>query len=537
MGEQFFDPGYRKVFGGGLFSKPRSIEFRSKINAHLSVPEMLNFRDVIIMPQLTEYNVREVQHETTAKLGPFTLNYPGIAAAMDKVTEEEMAIKMALYGGAGVIHRNFGKPQNSPELNEKIQFENQIRIAKKVKRTRSNMVIDVTTVCPDDTITYASSIMDTLRISGLIVVDNEEDRNFLGILTRRDVRVPDCLGSKYQKVQDAMTPKKDVIWAKEGISMEDAEKLMYTSGRMEKLPVLDKNGEKIVGLMTLKDMYTEYPNAALDDKGRLLCFAAISHFKPQNKENLKLLKELDKQVDVFFTDVAHFHKIPDFVAAKEMMEMLDSYWVVGNIGTYEAMEDIITKANFPEDKWVGVKTGMWSGSICTTTLQTGVGAPTLFATVNVADALKDYGLFNKITLIADGGFEYPGDIPKAFTSGATIIMSGHYFAGTTESPGYIDTINGRKVKVYRGMGSTEARMEGNIGDRYDVNQKNIQEQIPEGVSTYVPYVGDLSRVVTDHISAIKQAMNYTGSTKITDFHNCRFGKAPAAGHKKAAPSV
>ena len=508
--------------------------YRHKIGADGNPPLMLGFRDIIIEPGRTEFDVTKVKYDMSAKIGPYTLKYPALSSAMDTVTEEEMAVKMALYGGAGVVHRNFGKSGNSPEVNEKIQFEAQLKIAKKIKRTRSNMVMDVTKVKPDDTIQYARTIMENLGISGLVVVDDNDC--FKGILTKRDVRVPKCLESNYSIVSDAMTSKENVVWAREGISNEEAEKMMYLNGRIEKLPVLKESGE-IAGLMTLKDMHTDYPDAALDEQGRLLCFMAVSHFKPKNSENFKLLKELDTYVDVLFTDVADFYKIPDIESAKWIMEELNNYWVVGNIGTYAAMEFLATKAEFPEDKWVGVKVGMGSGSTCITTLQTGFGSPTLYATACVADAMVDYGLKDKLALIADGGFEHPGDIPKAFVVGADLIMSGHYYAGTTESPGYIDTIGGRKMKVYRGMGSREARMAGNIGERYGINTEKVKEQVPEGISTYVPYVGDLSRVVSDHISALRQSMGYGGVLKISEFQKLMFGRSTPAGQYEAAPHV
>jgi IMP dehydrogenase len=289
---------------------------------------------------------------------------------------------------------------------------------------------------------------------------------------------------------------------------------MLYENRIEKLPIIDNGYLK--GLITKKDLKPEFPNASLDQEGRLLCALGLSAKFPATTEAQSMLKELDKYVDIFFIDVADFYKKVDIENTKKLMNLLDSDFVLGNIGTYEAAEHLISKCDFNEN-FIGLKVGMGSGSICTTSIQTGVGAPTLFATAQVADAVKDYN--QNIGIIADGGFKNPGDIPKALTVGADLIMSGHLFAGCTESPGYIDTIQGRKVKVYRGMGSKEARAAGFVSDRYIEGSKTLAE----GVSSYIPYVGDVDGVIQSLKEGLVNGMIYSGAKTISEMKKANVG--------------
>lgn len=486
--------------------------YRHKIGADQDPPWMLSFCDVIVEPKHTAYDITRVTPDMSAQIGPCTLKYPYLSAAMDKVTGVDMAIAMARQGGLGVLHRNHPAP---------VLLSRQLEMVKKVKKSRSNMVTEVAVVHPTDSIEYAKRIMEENNISGLVVVD--PDNTFAGMFTKRDARIPACLDGTIKTVADAMTPAAKAVWSYEGISEQEAEKKMYLNGRVEKLPILNKD-KKVAGVMTLKDLHIEYPNASVDKQGRLLCGLAVSPFMPKESEGIELFKEITKYVDLFFTDVADHDKEPDVEGARGLMEEFNGKFVIGNIGTYEAMEFLITNARFPEDKWVGVKVGMGSGSICITTKNTGFGAPTLYATACVADAIKDYGLEGKLALIADGGFEELGDFVKPFVIGATAVMAGRFYAGTTESPGYIDTRDGRKVKTYWGMGSTEARAAGSIGDRYSNNGKGIAE----GVSAYVPYVGDLKLVFKDQVSALTQGMGYGGAEKLSDLRACRFGRGTYA---------
>jgi len=346
--------------------------------------------------------------------------------------------------------------------------------------------------------------MENYNISGLVVVNDEN--KVCGILTERDMPYSEN-DIKNGKVKEYMT--KNVISIEPGASREDALNKLFKY-RIEKLPVIE-NGH-LKGLITKKDLAPEFPLASMDNDGHLICALALSPKFPESSQAQNMLKEIDKFVDIFFIDVADFYKIADIEGTKKLMNLLESDFVLGNIGTYEAAEYIISKCDFAEEKFIGLKVGMGSGSICTTSIQTGVGAPTLFATAQVADAINDYK--PKLSLVADGGFKNPGDIPKAFTVGADLIMSGHFFAGCTESPGYIDTIQGQKVKVYRGMGSKEARTSGFISDRYIEGSKILAE----GISGYLPYVGDLDGVILSLKEGLINGMVYAGANTIKIFN-------------------
>ena len=325
-------------------------------------------------------------------------------------------------------------------------------------------------------------------------------------------------------VKDYMT--KDVISIKPGASREDALRILFES-RKEKLPIIEDG--YLRGLITKKDLAPEFPLASKDQEGHLLCGLALSPNLPASSHTQDLLKEIDQYVDIFFIDVADFYKKDDINGTVKLMEFLDSDFVLGNIGTYQAAEYLLTKVDFIEERFIGLKVGMGSGSICTTSLQTGVGAPTLYATAQVADAIQDYN--PNLSLIADGGFKNPGDLPKAFAAGADLIMSGHIFAGTDESPGFIDTIAGRKVKVYRGMGSEQARTSGYISDRYVEGSK----MLTEGVSNYVPYVGDVSGVLETLKEGLANGMIYAGAKSIHEMKKVPLGIVSVVGQRETAP--
>jgi len=465
------------------------------------------FDDILILPGYTYFNPNEVN--ISSKLGKHVFNTPIFSAAMDSVTEELMAIQMALLGGMGVIHRN-------------CTHERQLEMVKMVKRARSFVVEDVATIHLEEPVSKAKYMMENYGISGLVVLNNL--KKVCGIITKRDIPFIDS-SLKNGKVKDFMT--KDVISISPNASREEALDVLFRH-RIEKLPIIDKEGY-LKGLITKKDLTPEFPLASKDEEGHLLCALALSPKFPESLEVQKKLMEIDKYVDYFFIDVADFYKEQDIRATKKLMELLESDFVLGNIGTYKAAEHLITKCDFLEDKFVGVKVGMGSGSICTTSIQTGVGAPTLFATAQVADAIEEYN--PNISLIADGGFKIPGDLPKAITAGADFIMSGHFFAGCTESPGYIDTIQGRKVKVYRGMGSKEARSAGYVADRYIEDSK----MLPEGVSDYVPFVGDVAGVLSSLKEGLRNGMIYAGAKTISEMKNAEIGFISVVGYGEAKP--
>ena len=464
--------------------------FRKKVHYNEIIA---TFDDVLITPGYTAFEPNEV--DISSKIGKFNFNIPLMSAAMDTVTEEVMAIKMALLGGLGVLHRN-------------CSFQKQLEMCRKVKLARSFIVEEIATINVGATVSEAKFMMETNGISGLMVIDNND--KVCGVFTKRDIPYKEE-DIKFGKLKDFMT--KDVISIKPGASRAQALKMLYDN-RIEKLPIIENGYLK--GLITKKDLKPEFPNASLDQEGRLLCALGLSAKYPTTTEAQSMLKELDKYVDIFFIDVADFYKKVDIENTKKLMNLLDSDFVLGNIGTYEAAEHLISKCDFNEN-FIGLKVGMGSGSICTTSIQTGVGAPTLFATAQVADAVKDYN--QNIGIIADGGFKNPGDIPKALTVGADLIMSGHLFAGCTESPGYIDTIQGRKVKVYRGMGSKEARAAGFVSDRYIEGSKTLAE----GVSSYIPYVGDVDGVIQSLKEGLVNGMIYSGAKTISEMKKANVG--------------
>ncbi len=480
----------------------KPIKFRKKAFTDQNL--ILTFNDILCKPGYTYFSPDEADIST--EIGPFTFESPIISAAMDTVTEADMAIAMALHGGLGVIHRN-------------CSYERQLEMVKKVKRARNYIIEDVYTVSPDTTILKLTNLMRLKGISGFPVVD--ENRKVLGIVTERDIPFESLDGV----VSDIMTKNPDCL--PPDISREDALQKMYEI-RKEKIPLVDDSG-KLAGLVTKKDLKPNFPYSSKDDKGRLLCGLGCSPFLPKSSEKMQTLKEIDEYVDIFFTDVAEFYKKIDMDGVKAMMEELDSYFVLGNIGTYEAAEKILTY-DYPDDQLLGIKVGMGSGSICTTAIQTGVGAPTFFATAEVADAIQDYN--PKIGLIADGGFKYPGDLVKAFSVGADLVMSGHFFAGCTEAPGYIDTVNGRKVKVYRGMGSAEARSVGSYADdRYVKNSKKLAE----GVSGYIPFAGPAKGVLEQLEDGLKNGLIYGGAGNIQEAYKIQIGRVTPAGEREAKP--
>jgi len=478
--------------------------YRKKIQSEKLIA---TFDDVLILPGFTDFSPNEVDLSST--LGKYRFNLPIMSSAMDTVTEEEMAIQMALRGGLGVLHRN-------------CSFERQLEMCRIVKRARSFVISNVATISPNAQVAKAKFMMENYNISGIVVTN--EEKKVCGIFTKRDIPFFEQ-DIKNGTVKDYMT--KDVISIKPGASREAALKILYES-RKEKLPIIDDNG-LLKGLITKKDLAPEFPLASKDEEGHLLCGLALSPRFPESSQSQDLLKEIDEYVDIFFIDVADFYKKDDIEGTVKLMKFLDSDFVLGNIGTYQAAEHLITKVDFVEERFIGLKVGMGSGSICTTSLQTGVGAPTLYATAQVADAINDYN--PKLSIIADGGFKNPGDLPKAFAAGADLIMSGHIFAGTEESPGFIDTIAGRKVKVYRGMGSEQARTSGYISDRYVEGSK----MLTEGVSNYVPYVGDVAGVLETLKEGLANGMIYAGAKSIAAMKKVPIGIVSVVGQRETAP--
>ena len=448
--------------------------FREKFKG---VQVALTFRDVFILPGRAEVEPSEVDVRTRVTR-IHRLNVPFVSSPMDTVTESDMGIAVARHGGLGVVHRNCA-------------VDEQVQMVKRVKRAEALIIRDVITVSPEDKVGQALALMEKHNISGLPVV---EGTKLAGIVTGRDVRFaqPSLL------VKQVMT--KDVVRAKEGISIEEAQRLLRDH-KIEKLPIVNEAGE-LSGLITFKDILLrgKYPDAARDENGQLLCAAAVSPF------DLERAKKLDEYADILVTDVSHFHNANVFKATKRLMSEVSAEIIVGNIGTYEAAEEAITEL----ERVSGFRVGIGSGSICTTTEVTKAGSPTLFATAQVADAVTKYA--SDIPIIADGGIRSPGDVAIALAAGASAVMVGNLFARCQESPGTLITIGGRYYKQYRGMGSQSARAKRYSLDRYSMPSKGV----PEGVEGWVPYKGEVSIVLDELVSGLKASMGYAGAKSIQE---------------------
>jgi IMP dehydrogenase len=468
--------------------------FREKFEA---IRVALTFRDVMIIPGRAGIEPSEVEiRASVTKLR--RLNVPFVSSPMDTVTESDMAIALARQGGLGVVHRN-------------CSVEEHVEMVKRVKRAEALIIRDVITVSPKDTVGKALSLMEKHNISGLPVVD---ETKLVGIATGRDVR----FATKSLFVDEVMTKK--VVTAEEGISIEDAQRLLRDH-KIEKLPIVTKSGE-LAGLITFKDILLrgQYPEATRDENGQLLCAAAVSPF------DLERAKKLDAYTDILVTDVSHFHNDNVFAATKKLMAEVSAEVIVGNIGTYEAAEDVITEL----EQVSGFRVGIGSGSICTTTEVTKAGSPTLFATAQVADAVAKYGV--NVPIIADGGIRGSGDVAIALIAGASCVMIGNLFARCRESPGTLITIGGRYYKQYRGMGSPGAREKRYSLDRYGMPSKGIAE----GVEGWVPYKGEVNIVLEELASGLRASMGYAGAHNIQDlWRKARLAALSPSGAEEAAP--
>ena len=469
--------------------------FREKL---ANVMQAFTYNDVILLPGWITVEPEEVNLET--RITPFIkLNVPFVSSPMDTVTDSEMAIALARQGGLGFIHRN-------------MDMDSQVKMVKKVKRAESFIMADVVTIAPEKTVEDALSIMKDEDIHGLPVID--ENENIIGICTWRDVRFAD----PNLLVQDVMTKK--VITAQKDISIEEAKKLLHQY-RIEKLPVIDEN-EKLIGLITIKDLTLKgkFPDATHDAEGALLCGAAISPF------DLERAKALDKYADILITDVAHFHSATCFDATKILLKEIETPLIVGNIGTYEAAVDCATQLEGIQ----GIRAGIGSGSICSTSIVTRAGSPTLFATAQVADGIREVGV--DIPIIADGGIKNPGDVTLALAVGGSICMMGNIFAGTKESPGRLVGFEGHYYKQYYGMGSEAAKQKRYALDRYSAPAKTIAE----GVEGWVPYRGPLSETLAEFIGGLKASMGYAGAKNIPElWTNTKLAVVTQAGAKELAP--
>ncbi len=462
--------------------------------------EGLTFDDVLLIPQKSDVtaNMVDVSTKLTKKIN---LNIPVISSAMDTVTESALAIAMARAGGVGIIHKNMPIEQQAVEVD-------------KVKRSEHGVITDPFFLSPEHTLADADALMGKFKISGVPVT---VDGKLVGIITNRDLRFEEDFT---KKIKDVMTYE-NLVTAKEGTTLDEAQEILRKH-KIEKLPIVDDNGN-LKGLITIKDIEksVKYPNAAKDKHGRLLAGAAIG-ITDDVLDRVKAL--VDARVDVLVLDSAHGHSKNIIECLKKVKQNYPDVDVIaGNIATAEACEELI-KAGAD-----AVKVGIGPGSICTTRIVAGVGVPQITAIYDVAQVAKKYG----IPVIADGGIKYSGDIPKAIAAGADLIMVGSLLAGCEESPGESEIYQGRRFKVYRGMGSIAA-MERGSKDRYF--QTGSKKLVPEGVEGRVPYKGPLADTIFQLMGGLRSSMGYCGARTIEELkEKGKFVRITAAGLRESHP--
>ncbi|HAT6581524.1 IMP dehydrogenase [Corynebacterium striatum] len=473
----------------------------------------LTFDDVLLLP--AESNIVPSEVDTSAQFTRnIRLGVPLVSAAMDTVTEARMAIAMARQGGIGVLHRN-------------LSTEDQATQVEIVKRSESGMVTDPVTATPDMTIQEVDELCARFRISGLPVVD--ANGTLVGICTNRDMRFEPDFG---RKVSEIMTPMPLVV-AKEGVAKEEALALL-SSNKVEKLPIVDDDN-KLVGLITVKDFVKteQFPNSSKDSSGRLLVAAGIGTGEESYARAGALV---DAGVDVLVVDSAHAHnnRVLEMVSRvqKDFGSKVDV--VGGNLATREAAKAMI------EAGADAIKVGIGPGSICTTRVVAGVGAPQITAIMEAAAVAGPAG----VPVIGDGGMQYSGDVAKALAAGADTVMLGSMFAGTTEAPGDIVVVQGKQYKRYRGMGSMGAMQGRGLSgekrsyskDRYfQADVKSEDKLVPEGVEGRVPFRGDIDAIVHQLIGGLRASMGYTGSATLEELKTKRFVQITAAGLKESHP--
>ena len=464
--------------------------------------EALTFDDVLLVPAFSQILPREV-NISTQLTRDLRLNAPLVSAAMDTVTEKALAISIARQGGIGIIHKN-------------MSIEAQADQVRSVKRSESGMIIDPVTMHASATIGDAHALMKQHSIGGIPIV---EGKKLIGILTNRDLRFE---RSTARSVSELMTTH-NLITAPVGTTLDQAKDILQKN-KIEKLPVVDDDNN-LVGLITYKDMMKvlNYPHSCKDAFGRLIVGAAlgVTH---------DLFDRLDALVhvgvDVVCIDTAHGHHIGVLEAVKKVKKRYPNLQVIGgNVATGDGALALV-KAGAD-----GVKVGVGPGSICTTRIVTGVGVPQLTAIYNAAQALKGTG----VPVIADGGVRFTGDIPKAIAAGASTVMAGSLFAGVEESPGETIILDGRKFKIYRGMGSLDA-MRGGSKDRYFQDMEDeINKLVPEGIEGRVPYKGSLAEVMVQYIGGLRASMGYCGAHTISDLQNAQFVRITNAGITESHP--
>jgi IMP dehydrogenase len=466
--------------------------------------EGLTFDDVLLLPGHSRVHPRDTS-VTSLLTAKNSLQVPLVSAAMDTVTEYQMAIAMAREGGIGIIHKNMTVERQAAEVD-------------RVKRSESGMILNPITLGPDQTLREAHSLMGEFSISGVPIV--RKDGKLVGIITNRDLQFETDLG---QQIRSVMTTE-GLITAPEGTTLGEAERILHQH-RIEKLPVVDEGG-KLKGLITVKDIFKrrKFPNACKDEHGRLRVGAAIGASPVKDLERARAL--VDAGVDVLVVDTAHGHSEGVLQAVARVREALpDTELVAGNVATVHGARAL------KERGVCGVKVGVGPGSICTTRVVTGVGVPQLTA---IMDAVR--GVEGEIPIIADGGIRYSGDIVKALASGAHSVMMGSMFAGTEESPGETFLLEGRRFKVVRGMGSLSAMEEGSADRYFQDPQAGPQKLVPEGIEARVPYKGPLTDTVFQLVGGLRSGMGYCGAADLEELRNdTRFLQITSGGLRESHP--
>jgi len=463
--------------------------------------EGLTFDDVLLVPRRSEALPREVDVSVSLSEA-VKLNIPLISAGMDTVTESALAIAMAREGGIGIIHKNMSIAQQAEEVD-------------RVKRSESGVITNPFSLTPSHHVYDAEELMGKYRISGVPIVD--ENQKLVGILTNRDLRF---VHDYSMKISEVMTHE-NLVTAPVGTTLQEAEVLLQQH-KIEKLPLVDESNT-LKGLITIKDIEKaiQFPNAAKDKQGRLLCGAAIGISKDTFERAEALVHA---GVDVIVVDSAHGHHINIIEAVRKLRQTYPELTIIaGNVATGDGTRDLI------EAGASVVKVGIGPGSICTTRVIAGIGVPQITAIYDCATVAREYN----VPIIADGGIKYSGDITKAIASGASAIMIGSLFAGTEESPGESEIYQGRRFKVYRGMGSLGAMKEGSK-DRYF--QENESKLVPEGIEGRVPYKGPLADTVHQLIGGLRSGMGYCGTRSIEELKNdTQFVRITGAGLRESHP--
>ena len=464
------------------------------------IGESITFDDVLLVPSYSEVIPNEVDLSTNLTKN-VRLNIPMMSASMDTVTEHRMAIAMARQGGIGIIHKNMSIEAQAEEVDQ-------------VKRSENGVITDPFYLSPEHTLAEANELMGKFRISGVPIT---EGKKLVGIITNRDLKFETDFT---KKIKESMTSE-DLITAKEGITLEEAKKVL-AKARKEKLPIVDDEGN-LKGLITIKDIEKQikYPMSAKDEKGRLLCGAGVG-ITSNVLERVEALVKV--QVDVIVLDSSHGHSANVIRCLKMIKEAYPDLPVIaGNIATGQAARDLI------EAGADAVKVGIGPGSICTTRVVSGIGVPQVSAIMDCYEVAKEYG----IPVIADGGIKYSGDITKSIAAGANVCMMGSIFAGCDEAPGEFELFQGRKYKVYRGMGSISA-MENGSKDRYF--QEGAKKLVPEGVEGRVAYKGTVEDTVFQLLGGLRSGMGLCGTPNIESLkENGKFIKISAASLKESHP--